>query len=94
MQYSSSCSMSHVLAVMFADAHSTEQIPMTCFSLRCQVTPFLLERIRDLTGGASLAANIKLVLNNAAIGAKIAVEYAQKGRSLEQANNGSRRSRL
>lgn len=37
-----------------------------------RITPFLLSRVKDLTEGHSLEANIKLVLNNAAIGAKIA----------------------
>ncbi|MBI5277458.1 MAG: pseudouridine-5'-phosphate glycosidase [Burkholderiales bacterium] len=37
------------------------------------VTPFLLARIRDLTGGRSLAANIALVKHNAAVGARLAV---------------------
>ena len=36
------------------------------------VTPFLLERIFDLTGGRSLGANIALVRNNARLGARIA----------------------
>lgn len=36
-------------------------------SLHCQVTPFLLERIRALTGGKSLDSNIKLVKNNARV---------------------------
>ena len=36
------------------------------------VTPFLLSRVKDLTGGDSLEANIKLVLNNAALAAKTA----------------------
>ena len=35
------------------------------------VTPFLLDRILTLTGGASLEANIALVLNNARLGAAI-----------------------
>lgn len=38
------------------------------------VTPFLLERIFELTDGASLRANIALVLNNARLGARIARE--------------------
>lgn len=38
------------------------------------VTPFLLQRIYDLTGGRSLDANIALVLNNARLGAEIAHE--------------------
>ncbi|MCA0272465.1 MAG: pseudouridine-5'-phosphate glycosidase [Proteobacteria bacterium] len=36
------------------------------------VTPFLLQRIFELTGGRSLEANIALVLNNARLGAAIA----------------------
>jgi pseudouridine-5'-phosphate glycosidase len=36
------------------------------------VTPFLLQRIFELTGGRSLAANIALVLNNARLAAAIA----------------------
>jgi hypothetical protein len=35
-------------------------------------TPFLLARVCELTGGSSLAANIQLVLSNAALGARIA----------------------
>ena len=38
-----------------------------------RITPFLLSRVKDLTEGKSLEANIKLVLNNAAVGAEIAV---------------------
>ncbi|MGH1453698.1 MAG: pseudouridine-5'-phosphate glycosidase [Paracoccaceae bacterium] len=37
-----------------------------------EVTPFLLKRIYDLTGGRSLDANIGLVLNNARLAAEIA----------------------
>lgn len=40
-------------------------------------TPFLLKRVVELTGGDSLETNIHLVVNNAVLGAKIAVEYAQ-----------------
>lgn len=36
-------------------------------------TPFLLAKIKDLTGGDSLEANIQLVLNNARLAAKTAV---------------------
>lgn len=36
-------------------------------------TPFLLARVCELTGGESLASNIRLVLNNAELGARIAV---------------------
>ena len=35
-------------------------------------TPFLLARIKDITGGDSLASNIQLVLNNARLAAKTA----------------------
>ena len=37
-----------------------------------EVTPYLLARIKDLTGGDSLAANIQLVLNNARLAARTA----------------------
>ena len=37
-----------------------------------RITPFLLSKVKDLTEGASLEANIKLVLHNADIGSKIA----------------------
>ena len=37
------------------------------------ITPFLLDQIKTLTEGKSLASNIQLVLNNARLGAKIAV---------------------
>ena len=39
-------------------------------------TPYLLGRIVEITGGASLTANIALVRHNARLGAAIAVEYA------------------
>jgi pseudouridine-5'-phosphate glycosidase len=38
------------------------------------ITPHVLKRVAELTGGASLQANIKLVLNNARVGARVAVE--------------------
>ena len=40
------------------------------------VTPYLLKRIFELTGGESLKANIALVENNARLAARIAVELA------------------
>ncbi|WP_149586872.1 pseudouridine-5'-phosphate glycosidase [Tabrizicola flagellatus] len=40
------------------------------------VTPFLLQRIFELTEGRSLTANIALVLNNARLAAAIALELA------------------
>jgi pseudouridine-5'-phosphate glycosidase len=39
------------------------------------VTPFLLGKVKELTEGKSLDANIALVKNNAVIGAKIAVSF-------------------
>lgn len=36
-------------------------------------TPFLLAKVKELTGGASLDANIQLVFNNAAVAAQAAV---------------------
>ncbi len=40
-----------------------------------ETTPFLLARVAELTGGDSLASNIQLVMNNAALAAKTAVAY-------------------
>lgn len=37
-----------------------------------ETTPFLLAKIKDITGGDSLASNIQLVLNNARLAAKTA----------------------
>lgn len=37
-----------------------------------RITPFLLSKVKDLTEGSSLEANIKLVLHNADVGSKIA----------------------
>jgi pseudouridine-5'-phosphate glycosidase len=42
-----------------------------------EATPFLLAKVNEITGGASLAANIALVENNARLGAEIAVAYAR-----------------
>ncbi|KAK3145417.1 hypothetical protein QOZ80_3BG0252590 [Eleusine coracana subsp. coracana] len=41
------------------------------------ITPFMLERVKELTGGSSLEANIALVKNNALLGAKIAVAFSK-----------------
>ena len=40
-------------------------------------TPFLLAKIKDITGGDSLAANIQLVYNNAGLAADTACELAR-----------------
>ncbi|WP_339249877.1 pseudouridine-5'-phosphate glycosidase [Sporosarcina sp. FSL W8-0480] len=42
------------------------------------VTPFMLGKVKDLTEGRSLEANIALVKNNAVVGAKIAVALNAK----------------
>ena len=39
-----------------------------------ETTPFLLAKIKDITGGDSLASNIQLVYNNARLAAKTAGE--------------------
>ena len=43
------------------------------------VTPFLLARVNELTGGNSLAANIALILNNARLAAAVAGELTRLG---------------
>lgn len=42
-----------------------------------KVTPFLLSRVKDKTGGDSLESNIKLVYNNAKVGANLAIELSK-----------------
>jgi pseudouridine-5'-phosphate glycosidase len=42
------------------------------------LTPYLLQRIEELSGGASLEANVALMLNNARLGAMIAASLAGK----------------
>jgi pseudouridine-5'-phosphate glycosidase len=46
-----------------------------------QITPYLLGRIRELTGGASLDMNIRLVKNNAVVGTAIAVALSRLGKA-------------
>ena len=41
------------------------------------VTPFLLGRVTELTGGDSLASNVELVLNNSAVAAQVAVALSE-----------------
>lgn len=43
-----------------------------------EITPFLLAKIKEMTGGESLRANIELVLNNARLAARVAVEMVAK----------------
>lgn len=42
-----------------------------------ECTPFLLAKVKEITGGDSLEANIQLVFNNARVGAAIARAYAE-----------------
>ncbi len=42
-----------------------------------ECTPFLLAKIAEITGGESLASNIRLVYNNAAVGTEIAKAYTK-----------------
>lgn len=41
------------------------------------VTPFVLSSVAQKTGGRSLEANTALVLNNASVGAEVAMELAE-----------------
>ena len=40
-------------------------------------TPYLLAKVKDITGGDSLASNIRLVYNNAALAARTAAAYCK-----------------
>jgi pseudouridylate synthase len=42
-----------------------------------EVTPYLLDKVKDITSGKSLEANMALVKNNALLAAQIAVEYSK-----------------
>ena len=43
-----------------------------------ETTPFLLARVAEITGGDSLASNIRLVYNNAKLAAQTAVAYCEE----------------
>ena len=43
-----------------------------------EVTPFLLAKVKELTGGDSLESNIALIKNNAVVGARIAMSLCVK----------------
>lgn len=49
-----------------------------------EATPFLLAKVKELTSGDSLEANIQLVYNNAALAAQIAVRLAELDRGLSR----------
>lgn len=63
---------SHMEAFIEEALHDAEKQHIT----GKKITPFLLKTIAEKTGGESLAANIALVKNNAALGSKIAVGLA------------------
>ncbi len=48
------------------------------------ITPFVLGRVLELTAGRSREANIALLINNAGVGAEIAVELARLHRAQER----------
>ena len=48
-----------------------------------EITPYLLAKIKDITGGNSLESNIHLIYNNAAVGADLAVELAKLNQKSE-----------
>ncbi len=49
-----------------------------------ETTPFLLAKVKELTGGDSLVSNIRLVLNNAGLAARTACEYCALKNKEEQ----------
>ena len=48
-----------------------------------EVTPFLLKRVNEITGGASLRANLSLLRNNARLAAEIALQFTPGPRKLQ-----------
>lgn len=73
-----------VIANPIPEAHEPDMAPLQEATLTAlheaekqgikgkEITPFLLTRIKELTAGESLRANIELVLNNASLAARIA----------------------
>ena len=43
-----------------------------------EITPFLLKRLHEITGGESVASNVALIKNNAALAAQIALSHSQQ----------------
>ncbi|CAK9786522.1 hypothetical protein CC85DRAFT_306969 [Cutaneotrichosporon oleaginosum] len=50
-----------------------------------EVTPWLLKRVGELTQGTALELNIKLIENNAAVGAQVAAEVARLRKNVSSA---------
>ena len=59
-----------------AIATAVAEATQSCMA-RKELTPFLLARINELSGGRSLTANIALVKNNAALAARIAAALSE-----------------
>eukprot|EP01016_Furgasonia_blochmanni_P043046 TRINITY_DN5792_c0_g2_i2.p1 TRINITY_DN5792_c0_g2~~TRINITY_DN5792_c0_g2_i2.p1 ORF type:complete len:408 (-),score=72.63 TRINITY_DN5792_c0_g2_i2:805-2004(-) len=60
------------------------------------ITPYLLKRINEITGGESSKSNVALIKNNAGVGARVAVKLAELRSSAvsSQENLGSDRIRV
>ncbi|XP_053382813.1 uncharacterized protein LOC123541332 [Mercenaria mercenaria] len=58
-----------------------------------EITPYILQRVNDLTQGKSLKANIELIKNNTTVGAKIAVELKNVQNLDKNTNNSANKSR-
>jgi pseudouridine-5'-phosphate glycosidase len=66
-----------VPAQMIADALKAAEFEASAADVRGkEVTPFLLARLAELTGGATLRANLALLRNNARVAAEIAAALA------------------
>ncbi|KAM7291975.1 pseudouridine-metabolizing bifunctional protein C1861.05 [Ixodes scapularis] len=50
------------------------------------VTPYILNRVNEVTGGASLRSNVALIKNNAVVGSDVAVALAELERKSKRAN--------
>ena len=59
-----------------------------------EVTPYVLERVNQLTSGKSLQANIALIENNASVGSKISVELSKLRNEDLASQTSSSRERL
>ena len=69
----------HEIPAVVIDAHIDQALAEAARQAvtGAAVTPFLLARVAELTGGASLEANIELVLSNARLAGAIALAYAR-----------------
>lgn len=49
-----------------------------------EATPWLLKRVKELTGSSSLESNVALVVNNTKVASQVAVEVEKKRRAFEE----------